>query len=77
MPGSFINLDRHRGFFFASFRCFFCFAADAFSILCRSRTGTRLDLGFPTFILMYVVLDEEEEESQKVRDLKECQDFEF
>ena len=61
MPGSFFVLDRHVGSyvcqcvrnivarsrctFFASFLAFFCFAADAFSILCRRRTGTRLDFG--------------------------------
>lgn len=31
--------------FLASFLCFLCFAALAFSILCRSRTGVRLDFG--------------------------------
>ena len=31
--------------FLASLRCFLCFAALAFSILWRSRTGVRLDLG--------------------------------
>lgn len=30
--------------FLASFLCFLCFAALAFSILCRSRTGVRFDL---------------------------------
>jgi hypothetical protein len=34
--------------FFASFLAFFCFAADAFSILCRNRTGTRFDFGSGT-----------------------------
>jgi hypothetical protein len=45
MPGSFFSLLRHSGFFLASFLALRCFAADAFSILCRSRTGVRLDLG--------------------------------
>jgi hypothetical protein len=61
MPGSFFVLERHVGSyvrqhvsaivarnsstFFASFFAFFCFAADAFSILCRNRTGTRFDFG--------------------------------
>lgn len=31
--------------FFASFRVFRCFAALAFSILCRRRTGVRFDFG--------------------------------
>jgi hypothetical protein len=31
--------------FFASFFAFFCFCAEAFSILCRRRTGWRLDMG--------------------------------
>jgi len=31
--------------FLASFFAFRCFAADAFSILFRNRTGTRFDLG--------------------------------
>ena len=31
--------------FFASFLAFFCFCADAFSILCRRRTGLRFDVG--------------------------------
>jgi hypothetical protein len=43
MPGSFFNLERHSGFFFASFLAFLCFAAEAFSILCLRRTGVRLD----------------------------------
>lgn len=43
MPGSFFSLDRHSGFFFASFLAFLCFATDAFSILCLRRTGVRLD----------------------------------
>jgi hypothetical protein len=43
MPGSFFSLERHSGFFLASFLAFLCFAAEAFSILCRRRTGVRLD----------------------------------
>jgi hypothetical protein len=31
--------------FFASLRAFRCFSADAFWILCRSRTGWRFDFG--------------------------------
>ena len=37
--------NRHRNTFLASFRCLRCFAALAFSILCRSRTGVRFDFG--------------------------------
>ena len=36
--------------FFASFLCFRCFAALAFSILWRNRTGVRLLLDLPIFI---------------------------
>lgn len=61
MPGSFLILERHWGFykrqkisnskiilfleytFFASFLCFRCFDADAFSIFARSRVGVRLE----------------------------------
>jgi hypothetical protein len=61
MPGSFFVFDRHSGFyaqvrrrrvslrglhtFLASFLFLRCFAAPAFSILFRNRTGTRFDLG--------------------------------
>jgi len=61
MPGSFLVLERHVGSyvrqnssavvahgdstFLASFFAFFCFAAEAFSILCLNRTGTRFDFG--------------------------------
>lgn len=45
MPGSFLSLERHSGFFFAFFLSFLCFAADFFSILCRRRVVPRLDLG--------------------------------
>jgi hypothetical protein len=66
MPGSFFVLERHVGSytsqnvsamiaqcfstFFASFLAFFCFAAEAFSILCRNRTGTRFDFGSETIV---------------------------
>jgi hypothetical protein len=68
MPGSFLTLDRHSGFynmvslrkmhrrmlhtFLASFFCLRCFAAECFSILLRSRTGTRFDLGSKTTVSM-------------------------
>lgn len=39
------SFEGGRGTFFANFFAFFCFCADAFSILCRSRTGWRLDFG--------------------------------
>ena len=45
MPGSFFSLERHSGFFLASFLSFLCFAADFFSILCRKREVPRFDLG--------------------------------
>lgn len=41
----------HARTFLASFFAFRCFAADAFSILFRNRTGTRFDFGFPIFIV--------------------------
>lgn len=42
--GTLVGLTRYHTFF-ASFFCFRCFAELAFSILCRSRTGTRLEVG--------------------------------
>lgn len=41
----YIILGRVHHTLFASFLCFRCFAALAFSILCRNRTGVRFDSG--------------------------------
>ena len=40
-----VRADSFDDTFLATFLCFRCFAALAFSILCRNRTGVRLDLG--------------------------------
>ena len=45
IPGSFLIRDRHSGLFLASFLCLRPLAAPAFWILCRRRTGVRLDFG--------------------------------
>ena len=39
--------------FFASFFAFLCFCADAFSILCRRRTGWRFDFGSTNSVRLF------------------------